>query len=129
MFNTELYQFYADNYAFAARSGLERAISIFAGINIAASVDIKSIPNIVNAAGAIADFTRALDLSYEYLWSDGQNLNYIKTSFEALANWVKHETGFTVSDYIVNEGIQVDPTYANISNLLGEPILDSSIST
>lgn len=128
MFTSYLFLAYSDDFALAARAGLERAISLFDSISTINSVDSNTIAKPVNAVSAKSGFNRAMDLAYEHVWTDGQSIGPIRVAFEALADYVKHETGLTIDDYLTDKSIKVKPTYARISNLIGETISAGNIS-
>lgn len=123
----EQFQFYSDYYAFAAEAGLERARAIFPGIATATLVDTSTIINRPNSDVAIANINRAFDMSYEYLWLDGQERGSLQDSFLALSRYILESEGVDINTFITNKSIKVESLYATLANIYGESITSNNI--
>ncbi len=112
--------YYSDYFAHAASAGLNRARALAPAIATSVSVDVSTIVLPVNADVAVKNFSRLLDIGYEWLWQDGQSLTSLQKSFMGLAEYIRIKTSQEVEDYLTAESIQVEPTYATIHNILSE---------
>ena len=123
----EQFQFYSDYYAFAVEAGLERARAAHPGIITSTLVDTSTIINRPNTDVAIANMTRAFDMSYEYLWLDAQERGSLQDSFLALSRYVLESKGVDINTFITNENIKVESLYATLANIYGESITSNNI--
>ena len=119
--------FYADYFAYIADSGLNRARTLFPGIETSLRTDISTIVN-KNNTNAQSILTRKLDTAYEYLWLDGQNLNQIRDAFNGLSKYVLESTGSDVETFLTQNGITVKSTYATLANIFGENVSEININ-
>jgi len=125
----ENFLFYSDYFAYIAEAGLNRARELFPAIATSTQVDVTSIINRRNADVAIANMTRMLDTSYEYLWLDGQHIDPIRDAFNGLSAYILKTSGLDVNSYIEQEGITVLPLYARLANIFGETVEDENLRT
>ncbi len=121
--------FYADYFAYIAESGLNRARAMHPGIAVSTQVDLSTILNKPSTDVATANFTRAFDTSYEYLWLDGQNIDPIRTAFEGLSQYVLKSTNQDINTFIEAQGIKVLTLYATLANIFGETIENENTRT
>jgi len=112
--------FYSDYFAYIAEAGLNRSRAIFPAIATSVSADTSTIVNPVNADSAIKNLSNKLETSYEWFWSDAQNTTPMQRSFIGLSEYIRKKSGLEVEDYLTQEGIQVESTYAQIHNIFEE---------
>ena len=84
--------FYADYFSYAVEAGINRATTLFPGIEISTLTDISTIINRPNSDVAIANFTRMFDTSYEHLWLDGLHLDPIRDAINGLSKYIEKDT-------------------------------------
>lgn len=122
--------YYSDYFAFAAEAGLNRARAIAPAITTSVLANLSTIAVPVNAESATKNLSRSLDTSYEWYWQDGQNLTPMQKSFDGLSEYITRKSGLTVDAYITQEGIQVEPIYAQIHDIFSATdITEGNIKT
>jgi len=118
--------FYADYFAYIARSGIERSKSLYGGIATGVALDVSTVPLKGNYDLAQNNLVRAFDIGYETLWQEGSNLSPMQNAFQGLAAWIRAKEGQTINEYLTDEGIAVYVTYAHLASIFGQDIDDSN---
>lgn len=116
----------SDNLAEIARSGIESAKSLFKSIQYIQNVDLSTI---LNKEGSIVfqnEFNVILRNSYEIIFTSGYSLRPMEDMFNQLSKYIT-ENYSNINDYLSENNIQVDPTYALISSSIGINIYENNI--
>lgn len=119
--------FYTDYYSVAATAGIERARSVFKGINPALRVNTSTFDVYDSADLSIGNLVASIRTAYDITFIEATSLAPMSGAFFALAEHIKKWTGLTVDQFLISEGIEVDSTYARISGLLGNTITSGNI--
>ncbi len=126
----ESFLFYSDYYAFAAEAGLDRARAISQGFALPNLLDKTSVDIPQTVDETIADLGRTFDLAYEFLWSEAQSKNVLRSSFQALSAYVLEVESKDINTFLTDENIKVDKFYAKLANIFAsESITTENIKT
>lgn len=125
MSTTDQFIIYSDYFAFAAEAGLERARALFPAIQTITRVNIFSMESPANSDVAVNNFIQELDVSYEFIWLDGQSLSPIRDAFIGLENYILKKSGLAVDDFLNNSSIKLESLYVTLHNIVGENEISS----
>lgn len=130
MGTNENFIFYSDYYAFAADAGLNRARAISQGFTLPGLLDKTSVDIPETVDEMITDLGRTFDLAYEFLWSEGQSKNVLRTSFQALSKYILEAESKNIETFLTDENIKVEQLYATLANIFAsESITTGNIKT
>ena len=92
------------------------------------SVDVYSYSYYEEAYTVKNMLIHNLHSSYEQLFTSAYSLEPMRDSFFYLAKHIKDfSDSSTLNEYLADNEIKVERTYANISNLAGDPVSESNI--
>lgn len=123
----EDFLFYADYFALAARSGIESAQSIYKIRDLFSKVRITTVPNLQDSITSKNTFEVRILSAYENTYSAATSLTSMQESFIQLKQHILDYSNLTQDDYLTLYNLQVKPTYASISSVLGEDISSENI--
>ncbi len=119
--------FYADYFAFAGEAGQQSADTLCTAVSNLDLLDTSTFVNNDQATNALALFRDALQVSCNSITILGDAIDPMSNAFEGLAKHIRDEASQTVNQYIEDHGLQVERTYAQLSNLFGSPIDEENI--
>lgn len=119
-------QYYADYYALTAESGLNSSKNIFDAISIAKSIRLSTIPIPLDAVVAHNQLVSNLESTYEIIFTSAFSLEPMDQAFNALSSYIKKYAS-TVDEFLSDNNIDVDETYAQLSRLYGHPVSEENI--
>lgn len=120
-------EFYTDYFTMTAEAGVASSRELGAARSVIALADIQTFVDDRYGQSAKNSFYASAQRSYETIFSNAISTTSMQESFNALAKYINDISGMNVSDYLSSNGIKVSPTYANLSQLFGEPIDTSNI--
>jgi hypothetical protein len=118
---------YADYFALAARSGLRSAQSLFRAIQYISGVRVNSFEVFADTFNSKNGMILELQNAYEKIFASAYASDPMKEAFTELANHIKKYSGLELNNYLEQNGIQVDKTYAQLSTLFGDEIDSGNI--
>lgn len=121
--------YYADHFALAANAGHRSAQALFTSITAAASVNPLTFEIFEDAITIKNQLIDNLQTAYETVYTAASALDPMRQAFNELSLHIEQFAGQDVDDYLTERGLQVFPTYANISAQLGRPISTGNLKS
>lgn len=128
MTHQESVEFYTEYFALIATSGIESAKSLHSAIATIQAVNPSTFSKHTDAIASKNNLFIALRSSYESVFTNAFSTRPMETSFQGLSKYILAVSGQTVDEYLLEHGVKVTQTYANISEILGEDIGESNIA-
>lgn len=130
MSNVE-FLYYQNQFSEAALSGITSDDPLRTAAATVQSVDMNTFTPSQYAEVVVArnGFVQDLLQTAEQVDIDAISLAPMQPAFEGLSAHIREWTGGTLDEYLTNQGLQVNPTFAAIAALSGEPISTANIET
>ena len=119
--------FYADNISLAAQAGISSAQTMFESILPASLLDLTSVEIVESPLSSKNDLLVNLRSSYEQIFLSASANPPMRDVFRDLATHIRDFTNDSVDQFLSDNEIQVDSTYAEISRVNGELISAENI--
>jgi hypothetical protein len=127
LISEDTFIFYADYFALAARCGIESAQALFPLAADVLKVDVRTFSYFEEAFSVRNTFVVNLQSSYNQVFINAFSLEPMRDAFIHLSDHIKKFSGLTVDNYLSENGLKVDRTYANLSEFTGNLISNSNI--
>ena len=115
--SNERYLFYSQNFGDAADAGIVSSRKIYDAISVISRVNFSSFSQHIDTVNATNTLINAIVFSYELSFSEAHSIYPMRDAFADLATHIRNWTGKTLDQYLTDEGILVNQTYANIANV------------
>ncbi len=120
--------YYTDYFAKAALAGITSSRKILEAVNYAKTINITTFEEHRDAIVSRNALATSLQTAYQYSYAFTSSTAVMKDSFNELSKWVLESSGAaSINDYLEDNSIQVNSTYAKLSAGFGEPIEDDNI--
>ncbi len=125
---------YTTQFGNTALAGIKSAQSLYAALDPLSRTRFSTFEIKVDALNAANTLIYAVESSYEIMFSDANSIYHMESAFLGLSKHIRNWTGKTIDQYLTDEGITVNRTYANLvnsietrANLSGNTISDANI--
>jgi len=123
------FMIYSNAFGDIARAGRRTTGPLNSAVESVILVDIGTYDIFANAVQSRNRLWNELRLLSDQVELTAQSTEPMDRSFNELSNNIKTFTGDTLDAYLEVQSLQVDSTYASISNFRGESISESNIAS
>ncbi len=111
---------YTDDFAEAALSGTYAADPVLSSVDIVKQVDVNTFTEFPDAVQARNQLVNDLEETYEQINIDARSISPMSASFAGLADHIREHTGMSIDEYLTDQGLKVNSTYAAIYGNISE---------
>lgn len=126
-FDVNKFIFYSSYYAMAADAGVEATFPLTDILNYTNQINPSDFAREDSQRSALANFQGVIGTAYGITTEFARDLTPMQQAFDSLSKYLQDVAGSTVTEYVQNNNIMVENSYAQIANVFGESIPDTNI--